>query len=144
MPSMLTTLYGYLVRAWGLLRSISWKRIQPNADLQKTGEGPQPYSRNGREWILEVGLGDRTYLKTVLLILLFLLVRSNVAVLHVYYKDKTGMRYKTDIRFGVEDFICKKMIKWNINFLWYHNMFRYSCHWDWKWYYQWTQFPTKH
>ncbi|XP_046649315.1 pickpocket protein 28-like isoform X2 [Daphnia pulicaria] len=31
--------------------------------------------------------------------------KSNVAVLHVYYKDKTGVRYKTDIRFGVEDFI---------------------------------------
>ena len=31
--------------------------------------------------------------------------RENVAVLHVYYKEKTGMRYKTDIRFGVEDFI---------------------------------------
>ncbi|KAI9552640.1 putative amiloride-sensitive sodium channel [Daphnia sinensis] len=32
-------------------------------------------------------------------------ISSNVAVLHVYYKDKTGVRYKTDIRFGVEDFI---------------------------------------
>ena len=35
--------------------------------------------------------------------------RSNVAVLHVYYKEKTGVRYKTDIRFGIEDFICKIM-----------------------------------
>lgn len=33
--------------------------------------------------------------------------RSNVAVLHVYYKAKTGERYKTDIRYGIEDFICK-------------------------------------
>ncbi len=33
--------------------------------------------------------------------------RSNVAVLHIYYKEKTGVRYKTDIRFGVEDFVCK-------------------------------------
>jgi hypothetical protein len=29
-----------------------------------------------------------------------------VAILHVYYKEKTGMRYRTDIRFGIEDFIC--------------------------------------
>ena len=28
-------------------------------------------------------------------------------MLHVYYKEKTEMRYRTDIRFGVEDFICK-------------------------------------
>lgn len=35
------------------------------------------------------------------------ILRSNLAVLHVFYKDKTGMSYKTDIRFGVEDFICK-------------------------------------
>ena len=27
-------------------------------------------------------------------------------MLHVYYKEKTGMRYRTDIRFGIEDFIC--------------------------------------
>ena len=32
--------------------------------------------------------------------------RSNVAILHVFYKDRTGVRYKTDIRFGIEDFIC--------------------------------------
>ncbi|XP_046452018.1 pickpocket protein 28-like [Daphnia pulex] len=31
--------------------------------------------------------------------------KSNVAILHVYYKEKTGMRYRTDIRFGIEDFI---------------------------------------
>lgn len=30
---------------------------------------------------------------------------SNVAVLHVYYKDRTGIRYRTDIRFGIEDFL---------------------------------------
>ena len=32
-----------------------------------------------------------------------------MAVLHVYYKDKTGVRYKTDVRFGIEDFICNKI-----------------------------------
>lgn len=32
--------------------------------------------------------------------------RSNVAMLHVYYKEQTGMRYRTDIRYGIEDFIC--------------------------------------
>ena len=26
-------------------------------------------------------------------------------MLHVYYKDRTGIRYKTDIRYGVEDFL---------------------------------------
>ena len=35
----------------------------------------------------------------------------NVAVLHVYYKEKTGMSYKIDIRFGVEDLICIKTFK---------------------------------
>lgn len=32
--------------------------------------------------------------------------RSNVAMLHVYYKEQTGMRYRTDIRYGIEDFVC--------------------------------------
>ncbi|KAK4020504.1 pickpocket protein 28 isoform X2 [Daphnia magna] len=32
--------------------------------------------------------------------------KSNVAMLHVYYKEKTGMRYRTDIRFGAADFIA--------------------------------------
>ncbi|XP_046649312.1 pickpocket protein 28-like [Daphnia pulicaria] len=32
-------------------------------------------------------------------------LKSNVAMLHVYYKEKTGMRYRTDIRYGIEDFI---------------------------------------
>lgn len=31
--------------------------------------------------------------------------KTNVAMFHVYYKEKTGMRYRTDIRFGIEDFI---------------------------------------
>jgi amiloride-sensitive sodium channel len=31
-------------------------------------------------------------------------------VLHIYYKDKTGVRYKTDIRFGIEDFICMPIV----------------------------------
>ncbi len=31
-----------------------------------------------------------------------------MAVLHVYFREKTGMRYQTDVRFGVEDFICKR------------------------------------
>ena len=34
--------------------------------------------------------------------------RSNVAVLHVYYKEKTSFLYKTDIHYGIEDFICNK------------------------------------
>lgn len=34
--------------------------------------------------------------------------RSNVAVLHVYFKEKTSFQYKTDIHYGIEDFICKK------------------------------------
>lgn len=42
-----------------------------------------------------------------LLKITYLYFRSNVAMLHVYYKEKTVMRYMTDIRFGVEDFICK-------------------------------------
>ena len=42
------------------------------------------------------------------------MTRKNVAILHVYYKDRTGIRYKTDIRFGIEDFICKR----NFYFLW--------------------------
>ncbi|XP_057370230.1 pickpocket protein 28-like [Daphnia carinata] len=33
-------------------------------------------------------------------------LKSNVAMLHVYYKEKTGMRYRTDIRFGAADFIA--------------------------------------
>lgn len=37
---------------------------------------------------------------------IFICIRSNVAMLHVYFKEKTGMRYRTDIRFGKEDFIC--------------------------------------
>lgn len=32
-------------------------------------------------------------------------LKSNVAMLHVYYKEQTGMRYRTDIRYGIEDFI---------------------------------------
>ena len=32
-------------------------------------------------------------------------IRSNVAVLHVYYKEKTGFLYKTEIRFRLEDII---------------------------------------
>lgn len=36
-------------------------------------------------------------------------IRSNVATLHVYYKEKTGLRYKTDIRFEVEDFVCETL-----------------------------------
>lgn len=42
-------------------------------------------------------------------------------MLHVFYKEKTGMRYRTDIRFGIEDFICKEfsfianqIIEWEI------------------------------
>jgi hypothetical protein len=31
-------------------------------------------------------------------------------MLHVYYKEKTGMRYRTDIRYGIEDFICNTFI----------------------------------
>lgn len=31
-----------------------------------------------------------------------------MAVLHVYVKEATGIRYKKDIRFGIEDFICKR------------------------------------
>jgi hypothetical protein len=31
-------------------------------------------------------------------------------MLHVYYKEKTGMRYRTDIRFGAADFICKNFL----------------------------------
>jgi hypothetical protein len=41
--------------------------------------------------------------------------RSNVAVLHVYYKEKTSFLYKTDIHYGIEDFICNKA--WNLNYL---------------------------
>lgn len=37
---------------------------------------------------------------------MYLQCRTNVAMFHVYYKEKTGMRYRTDIRFGIEDFIC--------------------------------------
>jgi amiloride-sensitive sodium channel len=33
---------------------------------------------------------------------------NSVGALHVYYKEKTGERYKIDIRFGIEDFICKQ------------------------------------
>uniref|UniRef100_A0A0P5S1Q7 Sodium channel protein Nach n=1 Tax=Daphnia magna TaxID=35525 RepID=A0A0P5S1Q7_9CRUS len=32
-------------------------------------------------------------------------LKSNVAMLHVYYKEQTGMRYRTDIRYGIEDFV---------------------------------------
>ncbi|XP_046452024.1 sodium channel protein Nach-like [Daphnia pulex] len=31
--------------------------------------------------------------------------KSNVAVLHVYFKEKTSFLYKTDIHYGIEDFI---------------------------------------
>lgn len=31
--------------------------------------------------------------------------KENLTMLHVYYKDRTGIRYKTDIRYGVEDFL---------------------------------------
>ncbi len=31
-----------------------------------------------------------------------------MAVLHVYFKEKTSFLYKIDIHYGIEDFICKK------------------------------------
>lgn len=32
--------------------------------------------------------------------------RTNLAVLHVYYKERIGTHYSTGIRYGMEDFIC--------------------------------------
>ena len=50
------------------------------------------------------------FTKFLALIRIFALnFRTNVALLHVYYKDRTGIRYKTDIRFGIEDFICNNL-----------------------------------
>lgn len=46
--------------------------------------------------------------------------RLNVAVLHVYYRDRTGFRYKSDIRFGIEDFICEYF--WQTDYFWATNI----------------------
>lgn len=74
------------------------------------------------------------FTKFLALIRIFALnFRTNVALLHVYYKDRTGIRYKTDIRFGIEDFICNNnfymFICNNLNSLLYlYFFFFFSCY----------------
>lgn len=99
------------------LCAVSRARIQPITNLQKISKGSKFESQNRRERVFKVRSIFITFFSIQWLLLgvkkkkITDIHRTNVAVLHVYYnKEKTGMRYKTDIRFGVEDFICKSLI----------------------------------
>ena len=37
-------------------------------------------------------------------------LRENVAVVNIFYREQVGMRYRTDIRYDFEDFVCMPLI----------------------------------
>lgn len=89
---------------------ISWKEKLAFTDSLAT----EPVEPQSNELII-----CRSQIYHIMEILCFSTFRSNVATLHVYYKEKTSFLYKTQVYYGIENFIGKDaLVIWECN--WYN------------------------